>query len=304
MRVIITGGSGLIGRELTKRLSTDGHEVIILSRSPRKVKGLPTNARAVKWDARTAAGWGELADGADAIINLAGANIGAQRWTEERKKVILDSRIHAGKAVVEAVQAAENKPKVVIQASAVGYYGDRGDELLTEESSAGDNFLAHVCIEWEKAIQPIADMVRLVIVRTGVVLTTTDGALQRMMLPFKLFAGGPLGSGKQWFPWIHLDDEVRAILFLLNDENAAGTYNLASPHIMTNGNFVKVLGDVMNRPAFVPAPAFALKIALGEMADLVLDSQRMMSTKLQSAGFDFAYPNAKEALDDLVKNNK
>lgn len=304
MRVIITGGSGLIGRELTKRLSDDGHEVIILSRSPHKVNRLPANARAEKWDARTADGWGALADGADAIINLAGANIGASRWTEERKRIILESRVHAGQAVVEAVQAAVNKPKVVIQASAVGYYGNRGDEPLTEESSAGDNFLAHVCVAWENAVKPIENQVRLVYIRTGVVLTTTDGALKQMMLPFKFFAGGPLGDGKQWFPWIHLDDEVAAILYLLYDEEAEGVYNLNSPRIMTNANFVKTLGKVMNRPAIMPAPAFALKLALGEMSTLVLDGQRMIPQRLEETDFEFAYPDAEAALRDLIQNNK
>lgn len=304
MRVIITGGSGLIGRELTKRLSDDGHEVIILSRSPHKVNRLPANARAEKWDARTAEGWGALADGADAIINLAGANIGASRWTEERKRIILESRVHAGEAVVEAVQAAANKPKVVIQASAVGYYGNRGDEPLTEESSAGDDFLAHVCIAWENTVKPLEDQVRLIYIRTGVVLTTTDGALKQMMLPFKFFAGGPLGDGKQWFPWIHLDDEVAAILYLLYNEDAEGVYNLNSPRIMTNANFVKTLGKVMNRPAIMPAPAFALKLALGEMATLVLDGQRMIPQRLEETDFEFAYPDAEAALQNLIQNNK
>lgn len=305
MRVIITGGSGLIGRELTKRLSADGHEVIILSRSPERVTGLSTNARAVKWDAHTAEGWGHLADGASAIINLAGASIGDGRWTDERKKIIVQSRLNASAAVVEAVKAAENKPDVVIQASAVGYYGDRGDEILTETSAPGqDYFLSDVCVQWEKAIQPIADEVRLVIVRTGVVLTTKDGALPKMLTPFKLFAGGPFGDGQQWFPWIHIRDEVSALEFLLKNEACTGVYNLSAPGIMTNKQFAKVLGKVLNRPAFVPAPAPALKLVLGEMSALVLDGQRAVSQKLQDSGFTFEFPQAEAALQDIIENKR
>lgn len=310
MRIIITGGSGLIGRELTKKLATNGDEVIILSRAPERVTGLPTNARAIKWDAHTAVGWGNLADASDtptAIINLAGASIGDGRWTDERKKIIIDSRLNATTAVVEAVQAAQNKPSVVLQASAVGYYGNRGDEILTEDAPpAQDYFLADVCTEWEAAIQPLVDdeQLRVVILRTGVVLSTKEGALPKMLTPFKLFAGGPFGNGQQWFPWIHLQDEVDAIIHLLRTDTATGPYNLSAPHIMTNKQFAQALGSVLNRPSFIPAPAPALKLALGEMAALVLDGQRAVSDKLQASGFTFAYPEAKPALRDLINNKR
>lgn len=310
MRVIITGGSGLIGRELTKKLATAGHEVIILSRAPERVRGLPTNARAVKWDAHTAVGWGELMDSDDtpnAIINLAGASIGDGRWTDERKKIIIDSRVNATTAVVEAVQAAQNKPQVVLQASAVGYYGNRGDEILTETSPpASDDFLADVCTQWEAAIQPLVDdeQLRVVILRTGVVLSTQDGALPKLLTPFKLFAGGPFGDGQQWFPWIHLQDEIDAIIHLLHTEEATGPYNLSAPDIMTNKQFAQALGSVLNRPSFIPAPAPMLKLALGEMSALVLDGQRAVSNKLQASGFTFAYPEAKPALRDLINNKR
>ncbi len=310
MRIIITGGSGLIGRELTKQLSADGHEIIILSRAPERVTGLPTNTRAVKWDAYTAVGWGELADATDtptAIINLAGASIGDGRWTDERKKTIIDSRLQATTAVVEAVEAAKNKPAVIIQASAVGYYGNRGDEILTESAApAADYFLSDVCVQWEAAIQPVTayEDVRLVILRTGVVLTTKDGALPKMLIPFKLFAGGPFGDGQQWFPWIHIQDEVAAIMHLLQNDAAEGSYNLSAPDIMTNKQFAKALGQVLNRPSFIPAPAPALKLALGEMAALLLDGQRAVSQKLQDSGFTFAYPEVKPALRDLINNKR
>ena len=307
MRVIITGGSGLIGRELTKRLSAAGDEIVILSRNPDHVTGLPANAQAVAWDAHTAEGWGHLIDSSTAIINLAGASIGDGRWTDERKRRIIESRINATTAVVQAVQTAPNKPATVIQASAVGYYGNRGDEILTETSAPGqDYFLSDVCAQWENASQPLAQEpdVRLVIIRTGVVLTTKDGALPKMLIPFKLFAGGPFGDGQQWFPWIHIQDEVSAIEFLLKNPQTDGVYNLSAPEIMTNKQFAKTLGKVLNRPSFIPAPAPALKLALGEMSALVLDGQRAVSDKLQASGFTFAYPQAAPALQDIIDNDR
>lgn len=304
MRIIITGGSGLIGRALTEYLTARGHELIILSRSPRRVKGLPHGARAVEWNAKTAAGWGELADGAHAIINLAGAGIADKRWTPERKRIIVESRISAAQAVIEAVEAAENKPKVVIQASAVGYYGDRADEKVDEQSPPGSDFLADVVGKWEQAAAPLADLTRLVVIRTGVVLTTEGGALPQLMLPFKFFAGGPLGNGKQWVPWIHIEDLVRSIVWLMDNDEARGVYNLNAPNIVQNKQLAKMLGKVMGRPAFAPAPAIALKLLLGEMAAVVLGSQRAQADKLIEAGFEFDFPHPIPALKDIIYNEK
>jgi uncharacterized protein (TIGR01777 family) len=302
MRVIITGGTGLIGRALAADLAADGHEVILLSRTPGRVTGLPAGARAEGWDGRTAAGWGPLADGAQVVVNLAGENLGAARWTAERKRRIRDSRLNAGQAVVLAVQAAAKPPRVVVQSSAVGYYGPQGDQELAEEAPPGSDFLARLCVEWEASTAPVEALgVRRVVIRSGVVLHASDGALPRMLLPFKLFVGGPLGSGRQWLSWLHVADEVAAIRFLMEKEEAAGAFNLATPHPLTNAEFGRAVGRVLGRPAWLPAPAFALRLALGEMATVVLDGQRAVPRRLLDMGFAFRFPEAEAALRDLLK---
>lgn len=313
MKVIITGGSGLIGRELIASLAADGHEIIVLSRDPARVTNLPSHAHAEKWDGRTAQGWGHWVDGADAIVNLAGENIaGADdvfgiilrgRWTPGRKRAIQQSRADAGRAVVEAIRAANKKPAVVIQASAVGYYGNRGNTELPEDASPGSDFFSKVCLDWEKSTEPVEALgVRRVVTRSAVVLSAQGGLLPVIRFPYSLFAGGPLGSGKQWFPWIHLEDEVAAIRFLLESASAQGAYNLVAPKILTNDEFGRLLGRVMRRPHLIPAPAFALRIALGEIADrLVLTSHRQVPRRLQQAGFRFKFPEAEMALRDLVR---
>ena len=309
MRIIITGGSGLIGRPLVRSLAADDHEVIVLSRSPALVKGLPSGVRVEGWDGRTAKGWGALADGADAIINLAGESIAGegllpQRWTEERKARILQSRVDAGKAVVEAVTAAARKPGVVVQSSAVGYYGTHGPEkTITEESPAGDDFLAKVCIAWEESTAPVEALgVRRPIARTGIVITFDGGALVPMALPFRFLAGGPIGSGKQPFPWIHIDDEVRALRFLVENPNANGPFNLAAPEPPTNAEFSRALGHIMGRPSLIPAPAFAFELAFGEVAMLVTEGQRTIPQRLLDLGFQFKFTDAEAALRDLYKS--
>ncbi len=301
MRVIITGGSGLIGRALAGSLAQDGHDVIVLSRSPEAVKNLPKGARVEKWDGQSAQGWGKLADGADAIVNLAGATI-SERWSDARKKEIRDSRINAGKAIVEAVKAAQQKPGVVIQSSAVGYYGPRGSEEITEESGAGNDFLAAVCKDWEASTAELDTLgVRRVIIRTGVVLDKHGGALPRMVMPVKMFVGGPLGSGKQYFPWIHLWDEVAAIRWLIDNPKARGVYNLSAPQPLTNNEFTHAIGKVLGRPTFMPVPAFVMQTLFGEMATLLLDGQREMPMRLVKEGFKFKFTNAETALRDVLK---
>lgn len=299
MRAIITGGSGLIGRALTESLASSGHEVIVLSRDPGRVSGLPDGARAVRWDGRTTEGWAQLCEDA-AIINLAGENLSSGRWTGERKRRIRQSRLDAGGAVA-AVAAAERKPHVVVQASAVGYYGFRGDEELDEGSSPGDDYLARVCQDWEASTAPVEALgVRRVIIRTAPVLSRTGGMLPRLALPFRFFVGGRLGSGRQWFPWIHISDEVGAIRFLLENEQTIGPFNLSSPHPTTNAQFSRLLGRLMSRPALIPAPSFALRILLGEMATALLGGQRVVPRRLLDAGFTFAFPDAFTALRDLL----
>jgi uncharacterized protein (TIGR01777 family) len=301
MRIIITGGTGLIGRPLSKRLQSQGHEVIVLSRNPAGVQGMPAGVQLVRWDGKSAEGWGDLADGAGAIINLAGENLAAGRWSEARKQRIRQSRLDAGRAVVEAVEQASNKPGVLLQASAVGYYGPSQDEIITESSSAGNDFLARLCIDWEASTAAVEQHgVRRVILRTGIVLSNQGGAFPKLVLPFRLFAGGPLGNGKQWYPWLHEEDQIRAICFLLEEPQARGPFNLSAPTPVTNATMAKAIGQVMNRPAIFPVPGFALRAALGEMATVVLDGQRAIPQQLQSLGFTFTYPTVEEALRQLL----
>jgi uncharacterized protein len=301
MRIIITGGSGLIGRELTATLSYAEHEVIVLSRTPDRVQDLPLKAKAVEWDGRTAAGWGQLVDGADAIVNLAGANIGAGRWSAERKKLLLNSRLEAGQAVVEAIRAATQKPRVLVQASAVGYYGPHGNEEVTETTPVGTDFLAQLAKEWEASTAVVEDLgVRRIIARTGIVLSPEGGALPRMMTPFRFFVGGPVGSGRQWFPWIHFTDEVNALKFFVESDSASGAYNLCSPTPLTNAEFSRVLGRRMRRPCWLPVPDLALRLLFGEMADLLLKGQKQLPRRLQRSSFKFIYSSADAALKDII----
>lgn len=307
MRIIITGGTGLIGRALAADLAGDNHEVVVLSRRPEQVAGLPAGVRAERWDARTAAGWGALADGADAIVNLAGESIAGEglipnRWTAKRKRRIRDSRLNAGRAVTQAVEAATHKPRVVIQASGAGYYGPHGDEQVTEETPAGNDWFEQVAVEWEASTAPVEALgVRRAIIRSGVVLSTEGGALPRLLLPFRFFAGGPLGSGRQWLPWIHIADEVGAIRFLIENPTASGPFNLTAPNLLTNAEFSRVIGRVLRRPAFVPVPAFALRLLLGEMSMVLLEGQKAIPRRLQEMGFTFRFPEAEAALRDLLQ---
>jgi uncharacterized protein (TIGR01777 family) len=307
MRIIITGGTGLIGRALAADLAGDSHEVIVLSRRPERVSGLAAGVRAEGWDARTADGWGALADGAEAIVNLAGEPVSGEgfipsRWTAERKGRVRESRLNAGRAVVQAVEAAAHRPRVVIQASGAGYYGAHGDEEVTEEAPAGDDWFGQVAVEWEASTAPVEAMgVRRVIIRSGVVFSAEGGALPRMLLPFRLFAGGPLGSGRQWFPWIHMADEVGAMRFLIGNQAASGPFNLTAPNLLTNAEFSRVAGRVLRRPAFVPVPAFALRLLFGEMSTVLLEGQRAISRRLQESGFTFRFPEAEGALRDLLQ---
>jgi hypothetical protein len=309
MRVIITGGTGLIGSALTKSLTKDGHEVVILTRSPAQATDLPTGARAVAWDAQTSGGWETEMEGAGAVVNLAGENIAGNgflpsRWSAGRKDKILNSRLNAGKAVTEAFTHAQNKPPVLIQSSAVGYYGTQDENNqppLTESAPAGNDFLADVCQRWEASTASVESMgVRRAIIRTGIVLSFEGGTLPLLALPYQFFAGGPIGSGKQPFPWIHIDDEVAAIRYLIDTPTANGAFNLSAPEVLTNNEFGKVLGKVIGRPHYLPAPGFAFRLGFGELADaLLLRGQRAVPEALQQAGYTFHYPNAESALRAL-----
>lgn len=301
MRVIITGATGLIGRALARQLTADGHEVIALSRSPERAKGLPAGARAVCWDGRTAAGWAELADGAGAIVNLAGANLSGGLWTAKRKALLRASRLNAGQAVVAAVQAAARKPRVIIQSSGVGYYGARGDEDLEENSPPGDDWLARLAVEWEASTQAVEALgVRRAVIRTAGVLSREALLWRLMTLPHRFFLGGPLGSGRQWLPWIHIADEVGAICFLIREEGAHGAFNLVAPHTVTNVQFERLLGKVMGRPAWFRVPALLLRLVLGELSSIILEGQRAVPRRLTDLGYAFRFRSLEEALRDLL----
>jgi len=308
MRVVITGGSGLIGSALVRSLAADGHEVIVLSRSLAN-QHVPAGVHVERWDGVTAEGWGHLADGAQAIVNLAGENIAGRgilkilfgRWTSARKRAIRDSRRDAGLAIVDAVQRAAHKPEVVIQSSAVGYYGVTHDNRCAEADAPGDDFLASVCVDWEASTAPIEAMgIRRAITRTGVVQTPSGGILSMLLLPYRLFVGGRLGSGRQWYPWVHVEDEVSAIRFLIDHPQARGPFNLTAPHQLRNAEVAAVIARTLRRPAWLPIPGFALRALLGEKGILVLEGQLAPPDRLLSLGFVFRHSQFEGALRDLL----
>ena len=303
MRVIITGATGFIGKALCQELTEAGYEIVALSRNRETgTKILGEKVKVAQWDGRTAKGWGNLANGAYAVINLAGENISSGRWTDKRKKIILESRLNAGKAVVEAVKIAKEKPKVVIQASAIGYYGSHGDEIIDEDFPPGKGFLPEVAQQWElstKAVELVG--VRHIVIRTGIVLGKGGGAFPRLILPFRLFFGGRVGSGEQWFSWIHLKDEIKAIRFLMEKENIDGVFNLAAPGALKEKDFAKILGNVLRRPSWFPVPGFLLRLLFGEMAEgALLTGQRVFPKRLLAAGFKFQYAEAETALQEIL----
>jgi uncharacterized protein (TIGR01777 family) len=288
---------------LCRQLAGRGYDIVVLSRSPeRGATPFGSHVKVIGWDARSAAGWAEYADGAQGIINLSGENIAAGRWTPAREEKILQSRLAAGRAIVNALGQVSTKPRVVIQASGIGYYGNRGDELLDENSSSGTGFLADVARDWERSTARIEDMgIRHVIIRTGIVLGPDGGFLSRVLLPFRLFMGGHMGSGRQWLSWIHIKDEVDAICFLLEKPELHGPFNLCSPNPLVARDFFRVLGNAMGRPSWLPVPGFALRILFGQMAEeLILSGQRALPKRLLEAGFAFRYPEVDMALRDIV----
>ncbi len=270
MRVIVTGATGFIGRALVEDLVHRGYEIVVLSRNP-EIKAEPDKITYIKWDAKNLNNWTDYVEGAEAIVNLAGENISAGRWTKRRKRTILQSRLNAGAVIVEAVKRINKKPKVIVQASAIGYYGSRGDEILEESSSPGSGYLPEVAQKWELSTKELELLgVRHVIIRTGIVLGRGGGALPRLIQPFRFFVGGPLGSGKQWLSWIHLEDEIRAIRFLMETENLSGAFNLTAPSPLVMKDFCKILGRVMHRPCWLKVPGFMLRLIMGQMAQALI----------------------------------
>ena len=303
MKIIITGGTGVIGRALTAELTQAGHQIIIFSRSSRKTVN---GAQTIQWDIDNIESWLPHIKTADTIVHLSGENLAGKgflptRWSAERKQRIQESRTKTGKILVEAIQQVDEKPEIFVQASAIGYYGPHQDESLTETDSPGDDYLAQTCVEWEDSTKDLDDLgVRRVIIRTGVVLTPDSGALARLLLPYRMFVGGPFGDGRQWYSWIHIADEVAAIRFLIENSKATGVYNLTAPHPLQNREFGKTLGKVLNRPSWIPIPKFAMEAIFGEVATVVVDGQRVLPKKLQALGFQFQYTDLEPALKDLL----
>jgi len=297
MKFVIAGGTGLIGSALCSALLEKGHSLTVLTRSP--VTSMPaSNKKWRTWNPPSPGPWEEAVDGADAVVNLAGEPIAAKRWSETQKKKIRSSRIDTTRALVAAIAKASKKPGLLLNASATGYYGPRGDEVLTEESPPGNDFLARVCVEWEGEAKKAEDHgVRVIRLRTGIVLARGGGALAKMAPPFKFFAGGPLGSGKQWLSWIHIEDEVGLIVFLLEHPEARGPINSVAPNPVTMKVFCQTLGQVMRRPCWAPVPAFVLRLALGEMAEMLLTGQRVAPAAAQRLDYKFRYPALHEALN-------
>lgn len=270
-----------------RRLVSRGDDVAVLTRNPVKVRA----GRAVVWDARTQGAWSDQVATADAIVNLAGENIGEGRWTGERKRRLVASRLDATGAIVQALRDAPPRNRTLVNASAVGYYGVRPDEVLDETGTRGGGFLAELVENWEAAARAAEPLARLVILRFGVALSPEGGALKKMLLPFKLGAGGPVGSGEQWMSWIDRDDVVRMIEWAIDDQGPRGIYNATAPEPVRNRDFARALGRALHRPAFLPAPAFALRIAFGEMAEeVLLGGQRVVPRRAEREGFRFEVP--------------
>lgn len=294
--IAVTGATGLIGSALVARLRAKGHPVRRLVRSTRDPQpgDVPWNPEAGTLDPAVLAG-------CDAIVHLAGAPI-AQRWTASHKRDIRDSRVNGTSLLAKAIAAMSEKPRVVLSGSAIGYYGDRGDELVDEQSAPGTGFLADVGKAWEAAAEPIAQAgVRLVLLRTGIVLSPDGGALEKMLPPFRMGVGGPMGSGMQWLSWISLEDQLRAMEYVLETDGVRGAVNLVSPNPVTNATFATTLGRVLRRPALIPLPAFALELMFGEMGEsTILAGQRVVPSMLSGSGFQFAEPTLEGALRSLL----
>jgi uncharacterized protein (TIGR01777 family) len=293
-KIIVAGGSGFIGEQLVRRLLARGDEVAILTRNPSKTKA----GRAVPWNPATPGAWsGEVAD-ADVVINLAGENVGGGRWTEARKARIMESRVTATRALVDAMAEKREKTGTLINASAIGFYGDRGNAELDETATAGNSFLTEVTERWEQLARTGEPFARVVILRFGIVLAADGGALAKLLLPFRLGAGGPMGSGDQWMSWIDREDVLRLIEWSIDEPAVSGTYNATAPAPVTNRDFARVLGRALHHPSFLPTPAFALRLALGSgMAnEMLLSGQRVIPKRAIEQGFKFAYPELAGAL--------
>ncbi len=304
MRIAISGATGLIGTALFHVLHQEGHELIVLTRNSEKAKQ-KLQAQTITWQSESIPPSQSL-EHLHAVVNLAGESIAGERWSVKKKKAISDSRVIGTKNLVKALSRCENRPKVLINASAVGYYGNRQEKCLDEDSPPGKGFLAEVCQQWEKEALRARDLgIRVVLLRGGLALSSSGGALPRMLLPFKLFAGGPLGRGDQQISWIHLKDEVEIIHFAMETDSIEGPLNATAPYPVSQREFAQTLGKVLGCPAFLPTPAFALRFMMGEMAQaLLLEGQRVLPRKLMQAGFRFRFPTLSEALGEILSQQE
>ncbi|MBA3354246.1 MAG: TIGR01777 family protein [Blastocatellia bacterium] len=299
MKILITGASGLVGGALQKSFAQKGYDMLLAGR------GEPKNANEIRWSVEEGFLEEDISriESLDAVIHLAGESISGLRWTEEKKRAIRESRVTGTQNVVNALADLKQKPKVFIAGSAMGFYGDRDDEIVSETSKPGDNFLADVAKEWETESRRAEDSgIRTVLLRTAIVLSKDGGALGTMLTPFKFGVGGVIGSGKQWMSWVSMDDVVGIVNFALENENLRGAVNVASPNPVTNEEFTKTLGEVLYRPTFLPLPEFAVNLMFGEMGDtLLLNSTRVEPKRLKDAGYEFKFPDLKNALENAVK---
>lgn len=293
MKVVMSGGTGLIGSALRSALSLSGHETVILSR-----RALPAgNSSRVFWDAKSSGEWQAALNGSQAVINLCGESLVSGRWNERRKKIFYDSRILSTRAIVAALSSVQEKPKVLINASAIGFYGDRGDEELDESQKPGSDFLAKLCVDWEREAQMAQSLgVRSVCLRMGLVLSSSGGALGRLALPFRLGLGGRLGNGQQWMSWIAIEDMVRLMIYLI-DADISGPVNAVSPEPARNEELARLLAKVLKRPAWTRLPRWVLSPLLGELSAMILSSQRALPKKVEASGFKFQFPHLESALD-------
>jgi uncharacterized protein len=306
MHIFVTGGTGLVGRRLIKRLIARGDRAVILTRRPDRARELfGTTAQLVEGDPLRSGDWMNAVADCDAVIHLAGENIFSQRWNAAFKTLLRDSRVHSTQFIVEALRRrskrADGQPKVLVNASAIGYYGPHGDEELTEDSPPGSDFLANLCIEWENAARAAESAgARVAMIRVGVVLDREGGALAKLLTPFKLGAGGPVASGRQWMSWIHHADLVGLFLFALDRAEASGPFNGTAPNPLTNRDFGKALGHALHRPSFVWTPGLALRVLVGEAATLVETGQRVLPKKALQLGYSFQYPTLQTALAQIL----
>ena len=300
MEIMLTGATGFIGPALCEALVQKGHTLRVLSRNAQRAKKkLPQVAKAFDWDGLSPLDE-KVLEGCDAVIHLAGESV-AGRWNSRKKKAIYESRVVSTRNIVQAMKRLEHPPKILLNANAVGYYGTRGDEVLTEASSPGKGFLAEVCTDWEKeALQAEAPECRVVILRIGLVMGANGGPLEAMLTPFKMGVGGPLGNGKQWWPWIHKKDVIGLLLHALEQEQIQGVFHLTAPNPVRQKEFAKTLGRALKRPAFFPAPAFGMRLVLGEFASDVLASQRVLPQKALATGYTFQFEDLESALRQIL----